>query len=142
MVYLYDACDQISDFCHQQLLRKMWRKISWTDGRTDGRKDRGKTVYPPPPSGSGGIKKRSTCLSVARNFQRQLKKNCDVTWSFSLGQNTDLHGCSSTEILILIVIIPPIFQPKLVKIQLKSSFKLFLLVFKDLHPSINGCESI
>ena len=31
MVYLYDACDQISDFCHQQLLRKMRRKISWTD---------------------------------------------------------------------------------------------------------------
>jgi hypothetical protein len=29
----------------------MRRKISWTDGRTD----RGKTVYPPPPSGSGGI---------------------------------------------------------------------------------------
>ena len=48
MVYQYDACDQISDFCHQQLLRKMRRKISWTD--------RGKTVYPPPPSGSGGIK--------------------------------------------------------------------------------------
>ena len=37
MGYLYDACDQISDFCHQQLLRKMQRKISWTD--------RGKTVY-------------------------------------------------------------------------------------------------
>jgi hypothetical protein len=52
MVYLCDACDQISDFCHQQLLRKMRRKISWTDGRTD----RGKTVYPPPPLGSGGIK--------------------------------------------------------------------------------------
>ena len=49
MVYLYDACDQISDFCHQQLLRKMRRKISWTDGRT---------VYPPPPSGSGGIIKQ------------------------------------------------------------------------------------
>ena len=43
MVYLYDACDQISDFCHQQLLRKMRWKISWTDGRTDRRK----TVYPP-----------------------------------------------------------------------------------------------
>ena len=42
MVYLYDACDQISDFCHQQLLRKM--RISWTDGRTD----RGTTVYPSP----------------------------------------------------------------------------------------------
>ena len=47
MVYLYDACDQISDFCHQQLLRKMRQKLSWTD--------RGKTVYPPPPLGSGGI---------------------------------------------------------------------------------------
>ena len=33
MVYLYDACDQI----------------------TDGQTDRGKTVYLPPPSGSGGI---------------------------------------------------------------------------------------
>jgi hypothetical protein len=51
MVYLYDACDQISDFCHQQLLRKMRRKIFWMDGQTD----RGKTVYSPPPSGSGGI---------------------------------------------------------------------------------------
>ena len=35
MRYLYDACDQISDFCHQQLLRKMRRKISWTDGRME-----------------------------------------------------------------------------------------------------------
>jgi hypothetical protein len=35
MVYLYDACDQISDLCHQQLLRKMRRKISWTDRRTE-----------------------------------------------------------------------------------------------------------
>ena len=34
MVYLYEACDQISDFCHQQLLRK----ISWTDGRTEGQR--------------------------------------------------------------------------------------------------------
>jgi hypothetical protein len=41
MVYLYDACDQISVFCHQQLLRKVRRKISWTDGQTD----RGKTVH-------------------------------------------------------------------------------------------------
>jgi hypothetical protein len=46
--YLYEACDQISDFCH---LRKMRQKISWTDGRTE----RGKTIYPPPPSGSGVI---------------------------------------------------------------------------------------
>jgi hypothetical protein len=94
MGYLCEACDQISDSCHQYLLRKMciyvqlcrqtgsrnltspktlptiWytymtlvtkyqifainsyfkkmrRKISWTD--------RGNTVYPPHPSGSGGI---------------------------------------------------------------------------------------
>jgi hypothetical protein len=71
MVYLYDACNQISDFCHQQLLRNMRRNISWTDGRTDGRTerrtdgrkggptDRGKSVYPPPLSGSGGIIKIS-----------------------------------------------------------------------------------
>jgi hypothetical protein len=35
MVYLYDACDQISDFCHQQLLRKRRWKKSWKDGQTD-----------------------------------------------------------------------------------------------------------
>ena len=28
MGYLYEACDQISDFCHQQLLRKIRRKMS------------------------------------------------------------------------------------------------------------------
>jgi hypothetical protein len=59
MWYLYEACDQISDLSHQQLLRKVRRKISWTDGRMEGRKDgrtdgrtdrqtdRGKTIYPP-----------------------------------------------------------------------------------------------
>ena len=50
---------------HQQLLRKMRRKIFWTDGRTD----RGKTVYPPPPSGngSGGI------MNELNNSPRQLQ---------------------------------------------------------------------
>ena len=28
MGYLYEACDEISDFCHQYLLRKMWLKSS------------------------------------------------------------------------------------------------------------------
>ena len=37
----------------------MRRKISWTDGRTD----RGKTVYPPPPLGSGGIKTKAHYLA-------------------------------------------------------------------------------
>ena len=72
MVYLYDACDQISDFCHPQLLRKMRRKISWTDGRTD----RGKTVYPPPPSGSVGIIKTwltvPVCYIIEDNFRLRL----------------------------------------------------------------------
>ena len=71
MVFLYDACDQISDFCHQQLLRKMQRKISWTDGRTEGRTegrtDRGKTVYSPPPSGSGGIKRSLNEIPIGSN---------------------------------------------------------------------------
>ena len=53
MVYLYDACDQISDFCHQQLLRKMRRKISWTDGRKDRRTEGWTEVkqYTPLPEG-------------------------------------------------------------------------------------------
>ena len=69
MVYLYEACDQKSDFCHQQLLRKMRRKISWTDGRTD----RGKTVYPPPPSGSGGIIKWYLSLLLFLTIKQVLK---------------------------------------------------------------------
>jgi hypothetical protein len=44
MGYIYEACDQISDFCHQQLLRKMRRNITWTDS--------GKTVYPLPLRGA------------------------------------------------------------------------------------------
>ena len=52
MVFLYDACDQISDFCHQQLQRKMRRKISWTDGRTEVKQ------YTPSPFGERGYNKR------------------------------------------------------------------------------------
>ena len=44
MVYLYD---KISDFCHQQLLRKMRRKISWMDGRTDRRTEVKQYNYDP-----------------------------------------------------------------------------------------------
>jgi hypothetical protein len=55
MVYLYDACDQISDFCHQQLLRKLRRKISWTDGRTDRRTE--VKQYTPSPFGERGYNK-------------------------------------------------------------------------------------
>ena len=77
MVYLYDACDQISDFCHLQLLRKMRQKISWTDEQMD----RGNTVYPPPPSGSGGIKTVQNQDWVAQTsikFKSQLKLKCKL----------------------------------------------------------------
>ena len=35
--------------CDAWLMRKVLRKISVTNGETDGRTDRAKTVYPPPP---------------------------------------------------------------------------------------------
>ena len=76
MVYLYDASDQISDFCHQQLLRKMRRKISWTDGRMD----RGKTVYPPPPSGSGGIKNRKSIYIYLLCFGATFSNISAISW--------------------------------------------------------------
>ena len=44
--------------------RKDRRKDGRTDGRTDGQTDRGKTVYPPPPSGSGGINIISVCIDT------------------------------------------------------------------------------
>jgi hypothetical protein len=42
-------------------INSYWEKcdekyLGRTEGRTDGQMDRGKTVYHPPPSGSGGIK--------------------------------------------------------------------------------------
>ena len=42
-----------SDFCHQVTEKNATKNI--LDGRKDGEMDRGKTVYPLPPSGSGGI---------------------------------------------------------------------------------------
>jgi hypothetical protein len=58
MVYLYEACDQISDSCHQQLLRKMRQKISWTDGWTEGRTE--VKQYIPSPFGERGYNKYTT----------------------------------------------------------------------------------
>jgi hypothetical protein len=58
-----------SDFCHQRLLRKMRRKISWTDGRTD----RGKTVYLTPPSGSGGI--------ITNHYQLYRKHQINISYN-------------------------------------------------------------
>jgi hypothetical protein len=43
MSYLYEACDQISDFCQSIVAEK-----NETKNIRDRRMDRGKTVYPPP----------------------------------------------------------------------------------------------
>jgi hypothetical protein len=52
------------------------RKDGWTEGRKDGRTDeqtdRGKTVYPPPPSGSGGI---INVIFSDNNFRRIFLSN-------------------------------------------------------------------
>jgi hypothetical protein len=62
MVYLYDSCDQISDFCLNSnwercddtyLERTDGRQDGRTDRRTEGQTDRGKTVYSPPLRGAG-----------------------------------------------------------------------------------------
>jgi hypothetical protein len=58
MGYLYETCDQISDFCHQVAEKNI------LEGRTDGQTDRGKTVYPPPPSESGGIIRSTHLLPI------------------------------------------------------------------------------
>ena len=55
-------------FLPSTVTEKIWRKISWTDGRTDGQTDRGKTVYPPPPSGSGGIKRKYKMLAMVTYY--------------------------------------------------------------------------
>ena len=40
MIYLYEACDQKSDFCHQVTEKNATKNIldGWKDGRTDGQR--------------------------------------------------------------------------------------------------------
>jgi hypothetical protein len=51
--YQISAINSYWEKCDEKYLGRM---EGWKDGRTDGQTDRGKTVYSPPPSGSGGIK--------------------------------------------------------------------------------------
>ena len=46
--YQISAINSYCEKCDEKYLGRM-------EGRTDGQMDRGKTVYPPPPSASGGI---------------------------------------------------------------------------------------
>ena len=53
MGYLYETCDKIIRFLPSIVAEKNATK-NILEGRKDGQTDRGKTVYPPSPSGSGG----------------------------------------------------------------------------------------
>ena len=61
MGYLYEACDQISDFCHQIVAEKNATKniLGRTEGQTEGRTDgqtKGRTeVKQYTPSGGAGV---------------------------------------------------------------------------------------
>ena len=95
MVYLYDACDQISDFCHQQLLRKMQRKISWTkDRRTEV-----KQYYPPLPSGSGGIINITIQLSHS-NLKKLYLNNVNNVPVQAVMSETDMPIASPDNIML------------------------------------------
>ena len=64
------------------VINSYWEKcdekyVGRTEGQKNGRKDRGKTVYPPPPSGSGGI------III-----------CDVNISFLKLSNRDKQICT------------------------------------------------
>ena len=130
MVYLYDACDQISDFCHQQLLRKMRRKISWTDGQTD----RGKTVYPSPPSGSRGIIKYSYFLKESQFFKHNCFRVIFFSWHFfvflffleqDLNLTWSVH-CSTYSLSIMMNHLSP----------LARSIKLWIIIHTHTHTCI------
>jgi hypothetical protein len=53
------------------------------DGRTEGQTERGKTVYPPPPSGSGGIKKPAFNKYLSfKEHVKYNKMNCELMLFF------------------------------------------------------------
>jgi hypothetical protein len=66
---------------HISAIDSCWEKyLGRKDGKTDGQTDRGKTVYPHPPSGSGGIIYRQ-CMYIVFILQCQKdQNNCQIVW--------------------------------------------------------------
>ena len=78
------------------------RKDERTDGRTDGQTNRGKTVYPPPPSGSGGIIIMNRSYSYFKSY-----KVWPALYQISISMPPyvllDVQWCSKTRALKLLV---------------------------------------
>ena len=62
------------------------------DGWKDGQTDRGKTVYLPPPSGSGGIKTR-ILTSLLKNNSELNTTNREVSSKTTLNQTQQIRTC-------------------------------------------------
>ena len=76
MIYLYDACDQISDFCHQQLLEKNATK-NILDGRTEVKQ------YTPSPFGERGYNYfKKLYLLLWLNLWKIIGVKCISCWGF------------------------------------------------------------
>ena len=62
------------------------------DGWKDGQTDRGKTVYLPPPSGSGGIK-TGILTSLLKNNSELNTTNREVSSKTTLNQTQQIRTC-------------------------------------------------
>jgi hypothetical protein len=75
----------------------MRQKISWTDGQTD----RGKTVYPPPPSGSGSIKKKHTRNHPTLVLSGQIVSEKEIKLQ-SLWITDNNYGCKGMTMQVIL----------------------------------------
>ena len=71
-------------------INSYWEKyLGWTD--------RDKTVYPPPPSGSGGIKKLMSNTIAERIREKDNKENNNDSSNFDLNSNFDLELLTNSQ---------------------------------------------
>jgi hypothetical protein len=71
-------------------INSYWEKyLGWTD--------RDKTAYPPPPSGSGGIKKLTSNTIAERIREKDNKENNNDSSNFDLKSNFDLELLTNSQ---------------------------------------------